>query len=263
MPNPPTNIVPSNIAWLKLFGNSLWTRECHPLNQHCAWVRPSETHNVSREIGHTAVLNSISATHEYFSLFQSEYIHIWVISLSLSLYIYIYIYMCMCAYLSLSLSIYIYTYIYISLSLSLYIYIYIYTWCKSWPRQSKVIQCLETYSITRCWLSLFYSTLYVLYYNILYHIILHYIIAYIYIYIYIYNISLSLYIYIYIHICNIRLRSKSVQAAAVGSPSQTCRLAGFAPWSHAPSPGALMNDGGNRSNIYTYIYIYIYMYICV
>ena len=51
-PDPPTNIVPTNIAWLKLSGEiPTDMRIPTPLNQDCAWVKPSETHNVSTGIG--------------------------------------------------------------------------------------------------------------------------------------------------------------------------------------------------------------------
>ena len=53
-PNRPINIVPANIARLKLPGKSLENPHgpgnSTPLNSDCARVQPSESHNVSREI---------------------------------------------------------------------------------------------------------------------------------------------------------------------------------------------------------------------
>ena len=52
MPNLPTNIIPTKIAWHKLSGKSPVGLRIPPLkNQDYAWVKPPEIHNVSREIG--------------------------------------------------------------------------------------------------------------------------------------------------------------------------------------------------------------------
>ena len=54
-PKLPTNIVPTNIAWVKLSGKtirkSLWAREFHPLKLRLCWSQTPWTHNVSRGIG--------------------------------------------------------------------------------------------------------------------------------------------------------------------------------------------------------------------
>ena len=49
-PNLPTNIVPIKLSGNPL-GNPYWPGNSTPLNQDYARVKPSETHNVSREIG--------------------------------------------------------------------------------------------------------------------------------------------------------------------------------------------------------------------
>ena len=50
--NLPTNIIPTNIAWLKLSGKIPYGQEnSTPLNWDYPRVKPSEIHNVSREIG--------------------------------------------------------------------------------------------------------------------------------------------------------------------------------------------------------------------
>ena len=134
-PNLPTNIVPTKIAWLKLSVNPLWDWEFLPLKLTFAWVKPSEIHNVRREIGRI----SISVTN-----YPSERQRRQVLGASppnvIYVYIYIYIYrererereihnkIILCTiyiYIYISLSVYIDTYnaIYMFIYICVYIYI--------------------------------------------------------------------------------------------------------------------------------------------
>ena len=57
-PNLPTNILPTNIARLKLSGKSpMEIRIPPPLTEDCAWVKLSKVHNVSRGIGRKFRIN--------------------------------------------------------------------------------------------------------------------------------------------------------------------------------------------------------------
>ena len=109
---------PTNIARLKSSGKFPYgTGNSTPLNQYCARVKPSETHNVSREIGCEHVASDIEHTRHQRRLV----LHLAVqrgpsagrLSLSLSLSIYIYIYTHIHVYYNMYMYVRTYIYIYI------------------------------------------------------------------------------------------------------------------------------------------------------